>query len=169
MVSRPPVRSLPRNLRLLELRSCRVVDIGTQTRGHRCCSFSRLPAQRHSVRPGLLWRSVLAKVEFGLTIERRARREWGPGTGFAGFFKPLPPIPASSSLQYLEPLHNRRWHLAPSQLLNVNPPFCVKESSNGASLRATTALSQIRFLADFARPIAGRADGDEIRLVVSRP
>jgi hypothetical protein len=54
--------------------------------------------------------------------------------------------------------------LQPGELLNVYPPLCTQESSEGVSLRAVPALSQIRFLADFAAQISALPDGSRIRI-----
>ncbi len=54
--------------------------------------------------------------------------------------------------------------LAPGQLLNVYPPFCVAESRDGASLRAIPALQRIDFLAWLATQIPG--DGEQVRFEI---
>jgi len=49
--------------------------------------------------------------------------------------------------------------LEPGQLLSAYPPFCTKEAAAGVSLRAVPAGERLAFLADFARQVAGLADG----------
>jgi hypothetical protein len=56
--------------------------------------------------------------------------------------------------------------LRPGQLLNAYPPFCMKQSGKGVSLKAVPVSEQIRWLADFARQIAGLPEGAEIRIEV---
>lgn len=57
------------------------------------------------------------------------------------------------SLQPLLQYQYEGGSLQPGKLLNVYPPFCTKESANGVSLRAISALEQISFLASFAAQI----------------
>lgn len=57
--------------------------------------------------------------------------------------------------------------LAPGQLLNVYPPFCTAEAAAGVSLRAVAAEERLGFLARFAAHLAGRGDGDRVRLRVT--
>jgi len=56
--------------------------------------------------------------------------------------------------------------LQPGQLLNALPPYIMKESENGVTLRAIPMFEQITFLADFADQIFGVPDGVEIKLKV---
>jgi len=56
--------------------------------------------------------------------------------------------------------------LRPGQLINAYPPFCMKQSGKGVSLKAVPMLEQVRWLADFARQIGGLAEGAEIRIKV---
>jgi hypothetical protein len=60
----------------------------------------------------------------------------------------------SLSLQLLQQFTSDGNLLEPGQLLSVYPPLCTKESGKGVSLRAVSALNQIRFLADFSAQIA---------------
>jgi hypothetical protein len=54
--------------------------------------------------------------------------------------------------------------------LNVLPPFIMKESEKGVSMRAISVADQIKFLADFSRQIAGASDGAEVQMkVVIKP
>lgn len=52
------------------------------------------------------------------------------------------------------------------QLLNVYPPFVMKESGQGVSMKAVSMFEQIRFLADFACQIADVPDGGRIEIKV---
>jgi hypothetical protein len=56
--------------------------------------------------------------------------------------------------------------LEPGQLLNAYPPFCMKESGKGVSLKAVPVFEQLRFLADFAKQIVELPEGAEIRIKV---
>src|SRR5262245_10764622 len=69
----------------------------------------------------------------------------------------------------LQPLFNflsTGGELKPGQLLNAYPPFVMKESANGVSLKAVSMTDQISFLADFARQIADVPNGGRIRIKV---
>ena len=52
------------------------------------------------------------------------------------------------------------------QLLNAYPPFCMKQSVEGVSLRAVPMFEQISFSADFAKQIAGLPEGAEVTIKV---
>ncbi len=52
------------------------------------------------------------------------------------------------------------------QLLNAYPPFCMKQSGEGVSLRAVPMFEQVSFSADFAKQIAGLPEGAEVRIKV---
>ncbi len=52
------------------------------------------------------------------------------------------------------------------QLLNAYPPFCMKQSEGGVSLKAVSMFEQISFLADFAKQIAGLPQGAEVTIKV---
>lgn len=56
--------------------------------------------------------------------------------------------------------------LESGELLNVYPPFCVKESSEGDSLRAVPAHERHRFLADLANRLRDVSDGQRIEIIV---
>ena len=57
--------------------------------------------------------------------------------------------------------------LKPGQLLNVYPPYCVEESSEGVSIRAIAMFDRLGFLADFSRKIAELPEGAEIEIKVN--
>lgn len=92
-------------------------------------------------------------------------------TDFDGFFKLAQEDPVN--FLELEPLlqfQREGGTLQPGQLLNVLPPFIMKESEEGVSMRPIPVADQIKFLADFARQIAGAGDGAEVTLnVMIRP
>jgi hypothetical protein len=52
--------------------------------------------------------------------------------------------------------------LEPGHLLSAMPPFCVRESEKGVSLRAVPSLDRRRFLADLARQVRDLPDGSTI-------
>jgi hypothetical protein len=56
--------------------------------------------------------------------------------------------------------------LKPGQLLNAYPPFIMKESADGVTLKAVPMLEQISFLADFAEQINGLPEGSEVKTKV---
>jgi hypothetical protein len=69
----------------------------------------------------------------------------------------------------LQPLHgflSDGGELKLGQLLNVNPPFVIRESANGVSLRAIPMVEQISFLADFSGQIADVPNGGRIEIKV---
>jgi hypothetical protein len=70
------------------------------------------------------------------------------------------------TLQPLLQFHSEGGELNPGQLLSAYPPFITKESGQGVRLRAISMFDRIGFLADFARQIAGVADGEKVRLTV---
>jgi hypothetical protein len=92
-------------------------------------------------------------------------------TDFDGFLKRAQKDPVN--YLYLDPLsefQNEGGKLTPGQLLNVLPPFIMKESENGVSMRAVPVSDQIKFLADFSKQIAGAGDGAEVTMkVVIKP
>jgi hypothetical protein len=53
------------------------------------------------------------------------------------------------------------------QLLNAYPPFCMKQSAEGVSLRAVPMFEQLSFLAYLAKQIAGLSEGAEVRIEVN--
>jgi len=57
--------------------------------------------------------------------------------------------------------------LEPGQLLHAYPPFCVKESESGSSLRSCPAREVILFHADFAKQIAAVPDGGKIEIDIT--
>ena len=57
-------------------------------------------------------------------------------------------------------------HLVPGHLLHVYPPFCTKESASGVSIKDVPCDELIRFHADFARQIAGVAEGGHVRVTI---
>lgn len=57
--------------------------------------------------------------------------------------------------------------LQPGQLLHAYPPFCVKPTGKGYSLRACPAHEVILFHADFAKQIAHVPDGGQIEINVT--
>jgi hypothetical protein len=69
----------------------------------------------------------------------------------------------------LQPLHrflSEGGELKVGQLLNVYPPFVMKESSQGVSIKAISMFEQISFLADFASQIADVPNGGRIEIKV---
>jgi hypothetical protein len=54
--------------------------------------------------------------------------------------------------------------LAPGMLLHAYPPFCIKPSAAGVSLRAIPAGELIRAHADLARQLASVPDGTPVRM-----
>ncbi|RYG67075.1 hypothetical protein EON80_14285 [bacterium] len=60
--------------------------------------------------------------------------------------------------------HEEGGELEPGQLLSVYPPFCMAQAADGVSLRAVPVEDRIRFLADFAKQIAGLGDGTSISI-----
>jgi hypothetical protein len=58
--------------------------------------------------------------------------------------------------------HQQGRTLLPGQLLNVYPPFCTKESSNGVSLAAIPVAERLAFLADLSKQLETVADGEQI-------
>jgi hypothetical protein len=56
--------------------------------------------------------------------------------------------------------YNEGGMLHPGQLINVYPPFCTKESSDGVLLSAVPAQQRLRFLIEFSQQLANqREDG----------
>jgi hypothetical protein len=53
--------------------------------------------------------------------------------------------------------------MQPGQLLHAYPPFCIRESGAGASLKALPASEVIHFHADFAKRIQHLPDGTQVR------
>jgi hypothetical protein len=92
-------------------------------------------------------------------------------TDFDGFLKRAQKDP--ENYLFLNPLsefQEEGGKLTPGQLLNVIPPFILKESEKGVLMRAIPVSDQIKFLADFASQIAGAGDGTEVTLkVVVKP
>lgn len=92
-------------------------------------------------------------------------------TDFDGFLKRAQKDP--ENYLYLAPLLDFKEEggkLTPGQLLNVLPPFIMKESEDGVSMRAIPVSDQIKFLADFSKQIAGVGDGAEVTMkVVIKP
>jgi len=92
-------------------------------------------------------------------------------TDFDGFFKRAQED--TVNYLYLNPLLDflsEGGNLTPGQLLNVLPPFIMKESENGVSMRAIPVSDQIKFLADFSKQIVGVGDGAEVTMkVVIKP
>ena len=70
------------------------------------------------------------------------------------------------SLHPLIQFHNEGGTLEPGQLLSACPPFCVKESGAGVSLRAIPATERIAFLADFARQVGNLPDDTTFRIEI---
>lgn len=70
------------------------------------------------------------------------------------------------SLQPLLQFQKEGGELKPGQLLNVYPPYITKEAAQGVVLRAISMFDRIGFLADFAKQIAGIADGGKIKVKV---
>ena len=54
--------------------------------------------------------------------------------------------------------------LEPGQLLNVYPPFCVKESADGMSLAAISAVERLEFLADLSRQLQHLPEGQVFQI-----
>lgn len=69
-------------------------------------------------------------------------------------------------LQPLLEFERQGGRLEPGQLLSAFPPFCMTESSTGVSLRAVPVFDRLSFLANFARQVADRPDGAELRFRV---
>lgn len=92
-------------------------------------------------------------------------------TDFDGFLKHAQEDPVN--YLYLEPLlqfQSEGGKLEPGQLLNILPPFIMKESEDGVSMQAISLFDQIKFLSDFSSQIAGARDGTEVTMkVVIRP
>jgi hypothetical protein len=89
------------------------------------------------------------------------------GVGWREFFEESAANPNEFlSLQLLEHFRNEGGSLEPGQLLSVLPPLCTKESANGISVKAISALGRIRFLGDFSAQIRGLSDGSKIRIIV---
>lgn len=57
--------------------------------------------------------------------------------------------------------------LQPGELLHAYPPFCVRESGAGASLRACPASEVVLFHAEFARQIRDIPDGGKIEIKIT--
>jgi hypothetical protein len=57
--------------------------------------------------------------------------------------------------------------LEPGQLLHAYPPFCVKDTGKGYSLKACPAKEVILSHAEFAKEIADVANGDSITIEVT--
>jgi hypothetical protein len=57
--------------------------------------------------------------------------------------------------------------LEPGQLLSAFPPYCAKQSADGVSLRAISALERRRFLADLAEQIRELPDGATIEFEIT--
>lgn len=68
-------------------------------------------------------------------------------------------------LQPLYQLHREGGKLEPGELILVYPPFCMKESTDGVSLRAVPALDLIDFHADFASQLPPDGSGLSIEIV----
>jgi hypothetical protein len=58
--------------------------------------------------------------------------------------------------------------LNPGQLLSVYPPFCLKQSADGISVRAIPAADRLGFLASFAAQISRLPDGTVVTMRVDR-
>ena len=86
------------------------------------------------------------------------------GLGLGGFFEAASADPVG--FLSMEPLLQHRndvGDIEPWQLLHAYPPFCIKEASDGVSLRAVPALELHSAHADLARAIAGAEDGSRVR------
>jgi hypothetical protein len=56
----------------------------------------------------------------------------------------------------------------PGELLNVYPPFVMKESAKGVSYRAVPTEERIRFLAHVASQVRGVPDGTRVRFRIEK-
>lgn len=92
-------------------------------------------------------------------------------TDLDGFLKRAQKDPVEYlSLNPLMEFQEEGGKLTPGQLLNVLPPFIMKESENGASMRAIPAADQLKLLADFSKQTAGANDGAGVTMkVVIKP
>jgi hypothetical protein len=70
------------------------------------------------------------------------------------------------SLGPLEEFRASGGELMPGQLLNVYPPFVMKESADGVSYRAVPTEERIRFLAQVASQVRGAPEGTKVRFQV---
>ena len=89
------------------------------------------------------------------------------GTDLRGFDNQVRNDPVGYlSLGPLEEFRASGGKLMPGQLLNVYPPFVMKESANGVSYRAVPTEERIRFLADLAAQVRGVPEGTKVRFRV---
>ena len=83
--------------------------------------------------------------------------------GLGGFFEAVQADPVEYlSLHPLLQFQREGGRLEPGQLLAAFPPFCIKESADGVSLRAIAAGERRRFLADLAAQLRDVPDGGQI-------
>ena len=71
-------------------------------------------------------------------------------------------------LNVLVEYHKNGGKLEPGQLLNVYPPFCTEESSQGVSLSAVSASERRSFLAGLARQLQQVEDGQSVEFIIDR-
>ena len=62
--------------------------------------------------------------------------------------------------------HEEGGTVLPGQLLNVYPPFCTQEASNGVSLAAVPASERLAYLADLSKQLQTVADGQQMEIDV---
>ncbi len=82
-----------------------------------------------------------------------------------GFFDAVGRAPFE--LLFMEPLRRMLesgGRLEPGQLIHVHPPFCTREVEAGVSLRPVDAETVIAYHADFAKKIAGLAEGEKVSM-----
>jgi hypothetical protein len=72
------------------------------------------------------------------------------------------------SLQPLLKFMAEGGRMKPGQLLNAYPPYIMKESGSGVSLKAISMLEQISFLADLARQLRDVPEGSKVKIIVTK-
>jgi len=86
------------------------------------------------------------------------------GLDVDGFFASVEADPVETlGLHPLLQLQQEGGRLEPGQLINVYPPFCMKESANGVTLRPVPAHERHAFLWDLAAQVRDVPEGGTVR------
>jgi hypothetical protein len=89
------------------------------------------------------------------------------GLDLEGFFAAVETDPVETlGLHPLLQLQQEGRKLEPGELINVYPPFCMKESADGVRLRPVPALEQHAFLRDLAAQLRDVPEGASVEFRV---
>jgi hypothetical protein len=87
------------------------------------------------------------------------------GLDLDGFFAAVEADPVETlGLHPLLQLQHEGGRLEPGQLISVYPPFCMKESADGVSLRPVPALERHAFLRSLAAQLRDVPEGGTVRV-----